>query len=338
MMYRLKPNGSGRPDPERPDRGPDRREILTIIGPTAVGKTTVALRVARELGGEIVSADSRQIYRGMNIGTAKPTAAELNAVPHHLIDVAEPTEIYDAARFAREAEAAIGALLEAGIEPLVVGGTGFYLASLFEGLFDGPGRDDAVRRELKRRLAAEGPRALHRELSRVDSRVADRIHPNDASRIVRALEVYLSTGRPLSEWQESDRRTPAYAPRYFGLTMPRAALYARIDQRVDAMMERGLLEEVRVLVSSGRLTADAPAATAVGYRELLPIAAGIDTDVASAVEEIKRRTRRYAKRQLTWFSSLQGVTWFDVAELGPERAAGAIVSEWLRVRGRDRNY
>ena len=189
----------------------ERREILTIIGPTAVGKTAVALLVAAELGGEIVSADSRQVYRGMDIGTAKPTPDERRGVPHHLIDIVEPSETYDAARFASDAESAIAQLLDKGREPIVVGGTGFYLTSLFEGLFEGPGRDDRIRGELKAKAEAEGPAELHRTLSEVDPVSAERIHPNDAARIVRALEVQMSTGKPLSEWQATGTRTPAFS-------------------------------------------------------------------------------------------------------------------------------
>ncbi len=332
-----------------------RRRIVAIVGPTAVGKTSIAMRVAEEIGGEIVSADSRQIYRGMNIGTAKPTPDELSRVRHHLIDIVDPSEIYDAVRFARDAEAAIGRLITSGIEPFVVGGTGFYVASLFDGIFEGPGRDDDVRSELKARLAAGGPPELHEELAAVDPASATRIHPNDASRIIRALEVYLSTGRTLSSWQADGNRAPAYAARTFSLTMPRETLYARIEERVDAMVEAGFLEEVRALVAEGRLATGMPAASAVGYRELLPVveadagvAAGEEGDAGGgdaeargddgetraadgrnlhdAVLEIKRNTRRFAKRQLTWLRSLEDAIPIDVGELGVEGSAREILS------------
>jgi tRNA dimethylallyltransferase len=317
---------------------PARREILTIIGPTAVGKTAVALLVAAELGGEIVSADSRQVYRGMDVGTAKPAPDERRAVQHHLIDIVEPSETYDAARFAHDAEAAIVRLIDEGREPIVVGGTGFYLTSLFEGLFEGPGRDDRIRRELKARAEAEGPAGLHRALSEVDPVSAERIHPNDAARIVRALEVQMATGRPLSEWQATGTRAPAFSAFYCGLTMDRDVIYERIDDRVDRMIEAGLVDEIRELVRTGRLSPGMPAASAVGYRELLPVVAADGAvpdvspgDVAEAARFIKRNTRRYAKRQLTWFSALEDVQWIDVEVTSVEGAAAAVVEYW---RGR----
>jgi tRNA dimethylallyltransferase len=308
---------------DAPDRQPS---VVTVVGPTGVGKTSVGIRVARALGGEIVSADSRQIYRGMDVGTAKPTSEELAACRHHLIDIVEPSESYDAARYAADAEAVIVALKGTGTEPVVVGGTGFYIESLFRGLFDGPGRDDEVRRKLSVRLDTEGATALHAELRELDPETAGRLHPNDGARIVRALEVYVSTGTPLSVWHESARRPPSFPARYFGLTMRREDLYARIDARVDAMMRNGLLHEVRTLVESGRLTSGMPAASAVGYRELLALLAGRGDDLEGAVEDIKRNTRRYAKRQLTWFSSIENLTWLNLSEMSREEAAGRIVA------------
>lgn len=306
---------------------PEARPVIpAIVGPTGVGKTDVAILVARACGGEIVSADSRQVYRGMDVGTAKPTRDQRALVPHHLIDIIEPSEIYDAARFAGDAEAIMRELLAAGRVPIVVGGTGFYLASLFSGLFEGPGRDEDLRQALSRRLAREGSAALHAELTELDPEAARRLHPNDAARIVRALEVSLSSGVPLSKWQAGSRRTPAFAARYFGLTMEREALYERIEERVDRMMAGGLLEEIRALLSSGRLAPGSPGGSAVGYRELMAVATGDSEDLRAAVLAVKRNTRRYAKRQLTWFSSLSDVTWFDVGGMRPERAAELIAA------------
>ena len=302
-----------------------RRRVTVIVGPTAIGKTAVAVTAARDTGGEIVSADSRQIYRGMEIGTAKPTADERAAVPHHLVDIIEPGEAYDASRFARDAARAIDEIVERGREPFVVGGTGFYVASLFEGLFDGPGRNAAVREELEARLAVEGAPALHAELREVDPGTAARIHENDSARVVRALEVYRSTGRPLSAWHRRGRRRAGYEPDYFGLTMDRETLYARVDRRVDAMFEAGLVGEVEALVAAGRLGPEMPAATAVGYREILDaIESGEPVD-DRVVDLVKRNTRRYAKRQITWFTAVAGVRWLDLATLGVDGAAAAIV-------------
>jgi tRNA dimethylallyltransferase len=301
--------------------------VLTVVGPTAVGKTAVAVALARSLGGEIVSADSRQVFRGMDVGTAKPTADELRLVRHHLIDIVEPSESYDAARFASDAEAAIAGIVARGAVPLVVGGTGFYIASLFRGLFEGPGRDPEVRALLDERAATEGVAALHADLAEVDPAAASRIHVNDTSRVVRALEVYMSTGMTLSEWQDGPARAPAYSPRYAGLMRPRESLRERIDRRVDAMMSEGLLDEIERLVSTGALSSTSPAASAVGYRELLPVVERGEGSVNDAVALIKRNTRRYAKRQMTWFRSLEGIEWLDIEGLTPEDAAKAILTE-----------
>ncbi len=316
------------PTPNRGDGssgGAPRRRIITIVGPTGVGKTSVAIGVATSVGGEIISADSRQVYRWMDVGTAKPTPAEAAAARHHLVDVVDPSEFYDAARFALDAESAIGRLLASGVEPLVVGGTGFYIRSLFEGLFEGPGRDEEVRGELEEILASRGAPALHTQLSEVDPETAARLHPNDSARIVRALEVYASTGVPLSAWQARPSREPAYAPRHFALTMPREMLYERIERRVDLMMEAGLAEEVLRLVESGRLRPGMPGATAVGYRELLPWALGEEDDLGASVERIKLNTRRYAKRQLTWFRAIPDVVWLDMSATTPGEASDLIV-------------
>ena len=313
--------------------GSSLHEVLTVVGPTAVGKTAVAIAVARSREGEIVSADSRQIYRGMDIGTAKPTPDERRLVPHHLIDIVDPSEVYDAVRFAADAERTIVNLIARGATPLVVGGTGFYVASLFRGLFEGPGRSPEVRTALSERAESQGVAALHQELERVDPVSAERIHANDLSRVIRALEVYATTGRPLSEWQEEPVRTPAFSARYVGLTLPREQLYERIDHRVDAMITAGLLAEIEELVSSGALSAEMPAASAVGYRELLPIVERGEGNLADAVELIKRNSRRYAKRQMTWFRSIENVEWFDLNGRTPDDAAAAIVA-FLDQQGR----
>jgi tRNA dimethylallyltransferase len=303
-----------------------RHEVLTVVGPTAVGKTAVAIALARSLDGEIVSADSRQVYRGMDIGTAKPTADELKLVPHHLIDIIDPSEAYDAVRFAADAERTIVEVLARGATPLVVGGTGFYVASLFRGLFEGPGRNPGVRASLTERAESEGPAALHQELERVDPASAERIHVNDLSRVIRALEVHATTGRTLSEWRKEPDRVPAFSARYVGLTLPREKLYERIDRRVDAMMTAGLLAEIEGLVSRGALSPDMPAASAVGYRELLPVIERGEADITEAVALIKRNSKRYAKRQMTWFRSIEDVAWFDLDGRTPDDAAAVILA------------
>ncbi len=315
------------------EAGNSRQEVLTVVGPTAVGKTAVSITLARSLGGEIVSADSRQVYRGMDIGTAKPTADEQASVRHHLIDIVDPSEAYDAARFAADAERTIVDLIARGATPLVVGGTGFYVASLFQGLFEGPGRNPELRTMLTERAASEGVRILHQELEEVDPAAAERIHANDSFRVIRALEVYVTTGRSLSEWQEEPVRAAAFSARYVRLTLPREKLYERIDRRVDAMMTAGLLAEVKALVSRGVLSSDMPAASAVGYRELLPIVERGEGDLADAVALIKRNSRRYAKRQMTSLRAIEDAEWFDLDDRTPDDAAAAILA-LLAERGR----
>ena len=315
------------------EAGNSRPEVLTVVGPTAVGKTAVSLALARSLGGEIVSADSRQIYRDMDIGTAKPTADEQASVRHHLIDIIDPSETYDAVRFAADAEKAMVDIIARGSTPLVVGGTGFYVASLFQGLFEGPGRDPELRTGLTDRAASEGVRLLHQELTEVDPEAAERIHVNDSFRVIRALEVYLTTGRSLSEWQEEPVRAAAFSARYVILTLSRKRLYERIDRRVDAMMADGLLAEIEALVSRGVLSSDMPAASAVGYRELLPIVERGEGSLTDAVTLIKRNSRRYAKRQMTWLRSIEDAEWFELGDRTPDDAAAAILA-LLSERGR----
>ena len=304
---------------------------MAIVGPTAVGKTGVAVRVCSSIGGEIISADSRQTYRGMDIGTAKPTPHELDAARHHLVDIIDPSERYDAARFARDAESVATSLLKNGLEPIVVGGTGFYVASLFEGLFEGSGRHPEIRARLEKEADRLGSPRLHERLAEVDSETAARLHPNDAVRVIRALEVHEATGRPLSAWHESGRRTTRYEAWYVVLRMDRDELYERIEGRVDAMVERGLVREIEGLLASGSLEEGMPAADALGYRGLLPVIRG-ERDLRDAVKEIKRNTRRFAKRQMTWFARTTPALEIDVGELGVEEAAERIAAAWCDTR------
>jgi tRNA dimethylallyltransferase len=241
--------------------------------------------------------------------------------------VVDPSERYDASRFAADAEKTIRELLLRDVAPLVVGGTGFYVLSLFEGLFEGPGRTPGIRARLEGDSERIGPHALHRRLSAVDPEAAERLHPNDTSRVIRALEVYEATGRPMTDWHDAGRRTPAFRPLYCVLTAARRLLNERIDLRVDRMMEEGLLEEVARLVESGALAAGMPASDAVGYSELLPVITG-NRDLSEAVDEIKRNTRRYAKRQLTWFSRIRADVTIDMGTAPVNEAAEKVVGVW----------
>jgi tRNA dimethylallyltransferase len=288
--------------------------LLILAGPTGVGKSDLALAVARRWGGAIVSADSMQVYRGLAIGTAQPSAGELAEIPHRLVGHVDPTEPYDAARFVAEAEEAVAELRDADLIPLIVGGTGMYLKSLTEGLFEGPSRDPETRRRLHAEAEASGPEALHERLAAVDPEAAARIMPRDTMRIVRALEVFETTGRPLSAWHADSRREgPRHVARYVIVTRDREDLYHRIDTRVRRMLDAGWVDEVRGLLRDG-VSETAPAFRALGYREIL---AHLRGELAGVGLEpaIAQTSRKYAKRQLTWFRAVKDAEWIDLTEV-----------------------
>ena len=288
--------------------------VLTILGPTATGKSELALAVAEALGGEIVNADSLQAYRGLDIGTAKPSPEDRARVPHHLIDILEPHERYSAGEFARRAQEAIAEIGERGRVPIVVGGSGLYLRALFEGISPVPQGDPEVRRELRERLEADGLGPLRDDLARLDPETAARLTAGDTQRILRALEVAFVSGKPLSAWiSEQPFGTQRIAGIRVGLTLPRSILYDRIAGRVASMMEAGWLEEVAGLLRRG-LTPRLPAFQAIGYRQLVRYLEG-NGSLEQAVAEIVRETRRFAKRQETWFRKEPDVTWFSAQDL-----------------------
>ncbi|MBN1825976.1 MAG: tRNA (adenosine(37)-N6)-dimethylallyltransferase MiaA [Candidatus Eisenbacteria bacterium] len=300
-----------------------RRPLLAVVGPTASGKTETAILLAGVLGGEIVSVDARQVYRGLDIGTAKPTPEERSRAPHHMIDVADPEETFHAARYARLADRAIGEIRERGNLPVLAGGTGLYLRALLRGLDLPVGRDETIRRELKERIAREGSEALHRELARVDPESARVIHRNDAIRIVRALEVHRLTGEPRSLLHKGGGRRHACLTA--GLMPPRDLLYGRIDARFDRMMEEGLWEETKSLLDKG-LDPDLPCFRSPGYREVIAAIRGRMTR-EEAVERAKAETRRYAKRQITWFRK-EEIFWVDPEEAEGAEGAARRIREW----------
>lgn len=286
-------------------------DLLIIAGPTAVGKTELSLSLAEELGAEIVSADSMQVYRGMDIGTAKPSAAERARVAHHMLDVAGPTDEFSTGDYLRMAEAAIADIRARGKTPLVVGGTGLYIRALTDGIFEGPGADRAFRDGLIERERVEGPGTLHRELAASDPEAASRIHPSDLRRIVRALEVFHASGVPISEVHREHRAGSIPRPvRIAGLTRDRRELYARIEMRVDAMMSAGFLNEVERLRDSG-CRRDMVSMHALGYKQMMAYMDG-EYQMDEAVRLIKRDTRHYAKRQFTWFNREGRVRWVDL--------------------------
>ena len=296
----------------------DRRPLaIALMGPTASGKSALALEWAQRLGGEIVSVDSALVYRGLDIGAAKPTPAERAAVAHHLVDLREPWQPYSAAEFAADARAAIDDIVARGQVPILAGGTGLYFRALLHGLAEMPAADAGVRRELEAQAVAEGWAALHAELAAIDPAAAARIHATDAQRIQRALEVYRLSGRPISAWQRETARTRlplrvlplVLAPR------ERATLHARIESRFDAMLAQGFLDEVRALRALPQLAAHPaplglPALRAVGYRQAWEHLAGA-FDADGFRERAIFATRQLAKRQLTWLRGELGARWFD---------------------------
>jgi tRNA dimethylallyltransferase len=303
---------------------PEAPVLVIVLGPTAVGKSRVAVDLALRLGGEIISGDSIQVYRGFDIGTDKPGPAERRGVPHHLIDIVDPEVQYTAAGFVRDALAAADAIAARSRLPIVAGGTGLYLKALVDGLFPGPGRDPAVRAALEAEAAAEGLDALFRRLEAIDPEYARKIRSRDRVRIIRALEVQMTTGRPISE-HFRETRTPVRGRKVIrlGLELDRPTLCRRIDERVERMFARGLVDEVRDLLARG-VPAGCPAFRALGYRHILRhLQGGIGREEAMTLT--KTDTRQYAKRQMTWFRKMAEIDWFS-----PEDRAG--LEQHLRKR------
>ena len=285
-------------------------KLLCLLGPTAVGKTEIAIQLAQCLKAEIVSVDSRQIYRQMDIGTAKPTPKEQQAARHHLIDCVDISQPFSVADYQSLADAAIADIQNRGKRVLLVGGAGLYFRAIVDGLFEGPGANPALRKRLEAEAAQNGVDTLHKRLQTCDPESADRIHPNNLVRVIRALEVYELTGTPMSElqqqWHPEKQRYPFIA---FGLTMPRALLYHRIEQRVDVMLANGLIAEVESLLAAG-YARDSVALQSFGYRELIAYLDG-DCTYVGAISQLKQNTRRFAKRQLTWFRKDTRIEWLD---------------------------
>ena len=293
--------------------------IIVIVGPTASGKTGLSVALARHFGGEVISADSMQLYRGMDVGTAKVTAEEMQGVPHHMIDVADPGEAFSAGRFVQEADPILRDILSRGKTAVIAGGTGLYVDSLIQGRDFAPSPATGVREALEQEAEEQGMEAMLSRLRQVDPDSASRLHLSDRKRILRALEIYEETGKTITEHdRESRALPPKYSPVWLGLDfLDRQDLYARIDRRVDRMLEQGLLEEIEGLLRAG-VPRDATAMQAIGYKEFLPVLDG-EMPLSEAVELVKRGSRRYAKRQLTWFRRNPAIRWIrQSADPDPE--------------------
>jgi tRNA dimethylallyltransferase len=280
--------------------------LAVVAGPTASGKTALAVALARRLGGEIVNADSQQVYRGLDVGTAKPTAEERAAAPHHLLDLVDPGEGMDAARFAALADAAIADVVARGRVPIVAGGTGLYVRTLLHGVVEAPGRDPALRARLEEDAARLGRPALHARLVAVDAEAAARIRPNDLVRVVRALEIAAGGRRPSELYAAHAFRPDRYDALLVALDPPRAELHARIDVRVEAMFAGGLLDEARALLA--RFPGALPGRLPIGYVEAVACVRG-ELDEAEAIRRVQVAHRRYARRQVIWLRRERGVEW-----------------------------
>lgn len=299
--------------------------ITILLGPTASGKTSLSLEIARRAGTEIITADSMQIYRGMDIGTAKPSPEEQAEVPHHLIDICEPWERFNVADFVRRADEAAEKIHSSGLPLLMSGGSALYLKGFIEGIFEAAAYSAEVREQLIRETREVGVWAMHERMARVDPEAGLRIHANDLRRIVRALEVYELTGKPISDWQvQEGQERSGYRFRIFGLRLPREQLYERINMRVQDMIARGLVEEVQQLMERGRGMGDG-ALQALGYRDMVAHLRG-EMELDIAINETKKGTRRFAKRQISWFKRFPNIEWL---ELNGTEEAGTLAERLL---------
>nr|WP_295972458.1 tRNA (adenosine(37)-N6)-dimethylallyltransferase MiaA [uncultured Bacillus sp.] len=290
----------------------EKQKLVVLIGPTAVGKTKTSIELAKSLNGEIISGDSMQIYKKMDIGTAKITPAEMEGIQHYLIDIKEPDEPFSAAEFQELAREKICDISSSGKLPMIVGGTGLYIQSvLYDYHFSSASSDDSFRKEMEKQAHQLGNQYLHEQLLKIDRESAERIHPNNIRRVIRALEVYHCTGRTMTELQNTQQAESRYHTAIIGLTMEREKLYQRINERVDMMIQNGLLQEVEYLFSQGYRNCQS--IQAIGYKELYDYLYG-KTTLDQAIEILKQNSRRYAKRQLTWFRNKMDVRWFDVTD------------------------
>ncbi|WP_261391059.1 tRNA (adenosine(37)-N6)-dimethylallyltransferase MiaA [Cytobacillus firmus] len=290
----------------------EKEKLAVLIGPTAVGKTKLSILLAKRFNAEIISGDSMQIYKSMDIGTAKIKEEEMEGIPHHLIDIKNPEDPFSAAEFQKLVRSKITEVTSRGKLPMIVGGTGLYIQSvIYDYQFSDAPSDEEFRKTLEERAEREGNNVIYEELLEIDPESAEKIHPNNIRRVIRALEIHHCTGKTMSQYQEKQNPELLYDMALIGLTMDRETLYDRINQRVDIMMQEGLLEEVRSLYDQG--LKDCQSIQAIGYKELYDYFNG-RVSFEDAVENLKQNSRRYAKRQLTWFRNKMNVEWFDMSD------------------------
>lgn len=296
-----------------------KRPLVIITGPTASGKTALSIELAKQIGGEIISADSMQVYRHMDIGSAKVTKEEMDGVPHHLIDVLDPSEEFNVVRFQEMARAAVKGIYERGKIPIIAGGTGFYIQALLYDIdFTETDEDNSIREELEEKARTEGASVLHAMLREIDPESAEAIHENNVKRVIRAIEFYRQTGKKISDHNRQEReKSSPYQFLYYVLDLPRELLYSRIEQRVDQMVEQGLVEEVKALQAMG-CTRDMVSMQGLGYKEILDYLNG-ELTLDEAIYILKRDTRHFAKRQLTWFRRERDVRWLESEAFGGSR-------------------
>ncbi|UII57876.1 tRNA (adenosine(37)-N6)-dimethylallyltransferase MiaA [Cytobacillus spongiae] len=300
-------------------------KVLVIIGPTAVGKTKLSIELAKKYDGEIISGDSMQIYKGMDIGTAKIKEQEMEGIPHHLIDIKNPEDSFSVADFQFLVREKIEEIASRGKLPMIVGGTGLYIQSvIYDYQFSEAPSDDAYRIFLEERANSEGNEVLHQELQQIDPESSERIHPNNIRRVIRALEVYHCTGKTMSAYQSQQTPDLLYQTALIGLTMDRELLYQRINERVDLMMEEGLVAEVEELYHRG--LKECQSIQAIGYKEIYEYLNG-RVSLNDAVDTLKQNSRRYAKRQLTWFRNKMQVEWIDMSEIARGASLDKKISE-----------
>ncbi|MDC3416316.1 tRNA (adenosine(37)-N6)-dimethylallyltransferase MiaA [Aquibacillus salsiterrae] len=287
-----------------------KKTVVAVVGPTAVGKTSLGVQIAKRFKGEVISGDSMQIYKGMDIGTAKVTEDEKQGVPHHMIDIKDPEQSFSVAEFQELIDYHVDAIGSRGHLPVVVGGTGLYIqAALYGYHFAEKKRDDFYQQQIEQEIEQHGMDQVFSRLKQLDPEQAEKIHPNNRRRVIRALEVYDRTGHTMSEYHEQQKEESEYRPIIIGLEMERNELYERINNRVDIMIEEGLLEEVKHFYDLG--LKDAQSMKAIGYKELIPYFEG-ESSLEECVELLKRNSRRYAKRQYTWFKNKMDVNWYSI--------------------------